>query len=91
MLFIKTENHQIVNNGKAIKHICNRIAYRQNSVNNFLMTQENACEKILNKESRRQLFIQHNLRCVYVYIKINKMMERNTLKCSRDFNPWSGN
>ena len=34
MLFIKTENHQIVNNGKAIKHICNRIAYRQNSVNN---------------------------------------------------------
>lgn len=65
MLLIKIENHQIFNKGKAIKHICNRIAYRQNSVNNFLMTQENACEKILNKESRRQLFIQHNLKCIY--------------------------
>ena len=41
MLLIKIENHQIFNKGKAIKHICNRIAYRQNSVNNFLMTQEN--------------------------------------------------
>ena len=67
MLFIKTENHQIVNNGKAIKHICNRIAYRQNSVNNDT-------GKCLwkNTEQRKQkavIYTAQSQVCICIYIK----------------------